>query len=143
MSGKPSQAEKPTQKAPHEDSREALRVAQPSSQNQRILRPSLWKQLVFLLSVSSALVAISYVALRGKNGTVQEQGTYDIPPNVLDQFRRHDRDGDGLIDPYEFATLLNSATATLPISDTPAPVRTSPLVRGGGRCYPFFCFVYV
>ena len=34
-----------------------------------------------------------------------EAPAYELPPGVMDAFRQYDQDGDGYLDPYEFAPL--------------------------------------
>ena len=140
MSGKLSQAEEPAEKQLCEGTQGNLHTAEPPSRTTKL---SLRKLLVFLLSACGALTAISYVALRSKHGAAYEHKSYQIPPDVLDQFHRHDRDRDGLIDPYEFASLLNNGVVKSRDPATPAPVRKLGREERGwrGGWFSFFNFV--
>ena len=124
MSGKPSQAKQPAEKEPLEGKQAAPRVAQPTSgqglsaNSSRVAQPtsgqglsansSRRKPLLVLLSMCIALAAIGYVALQVKRGPINGQNSYQLSSNMLEHFRKYDTNGDGFIDPYEFASLLNS-----------------------------------
>eukprot|EP00731_Ephydatia_muelleri_P027941 Em0019g814a len=105
MSGKPSQAKQPANGEPLEGALVASRVAHPTSGQGSSTNSSLRKPLLVVLSVCIALAAIGYAALHLKRGPIH---AYQLPSNVLEHFRRYDTDGDGIIDPNEFARLLNN-----------------------------------
>lgn len=120
MSGKPSQAKQPANGEPLEGALVASRVAHPTSGQGSSTNSSLRKPLLVVLSVCIALAAIGYAALHLKRGPIH---AYQLPSNVLEHFRRYDTDGDGIIDPNEFARLLNNGEVKSRDPVPPALVR--------------------
>ena len=64
----------------------------------------------FLASLPLALALLVYNArfLLGEYDAFFGYGEaeeYELPPGVMDAFRQYDQDGDGYLDPYEFAPL--------------------------------------
>ena len=57
--------------------------------------------LLALLVYNVPVIADEYAAYYGYG----EATSYDLPPGIMDAFRIYDQDGDGFLDPYEFAPL--------------------------------------
>ena len=55
--------------------------------------------LLAVLAYNVPTIMSEYVAYFGYG----EAPSYDLPPGVMDAFRTYDADGDGFLDPYEFA----------------------------------------
>jgi hypothetical protein len=54
-----------------------------------------------LLAYNARFIVDEYVAYHGYG----EAPDYELPPGIMDAFRYYDQDGDGYLDPYEFAPL--------------------------------------
>ena len=54
-----------------------------------------------LLIYNARFIVDEYVAYHGYG----EAPDYELPPGIMDAFRYYDQDGDGYLDPYEFAPL--------------------------------------
>lgn len=57
--------------------------------------------LLALLVYQAPFIIDEYAAYYGYG----QVPTYELPPGVIDAFRMYDQDGDGFLDPYEFAPL--------------------------------------
>ena len=54
-----------------------------------------------LLAYNARFILDEYVAYYGYGEALD----YELPPGIMDAFRYYDQDGDGYLDPYEFAPL--------------------------------------
>lgn len=57
--------------------------------------------LLALLVYQAPFIIDEYAAYYGYG----QVPIYELPPGVMDAFRMYDQDGDGFLDPYEFAPL--------------------------------------